>query len=91
MTDRARLEYILCVYLRPTFLIIDEDSAGDIKVVVSALSFSYLSIEERINKIFVLLREKCPDILEKRLIVVEAYNSTELDDILEQLFNEELR
>lgn len=91
MTDKAKLEYILCAYLRPTFLILEEDDGGDIKIIVSTNSFSYLTIDERINKIFVLLYDKCPDILGRRLVIVEAYSSTELDEILDHLFNEELQ
>lgn len=89
MTDQATLEYIICANLRPTFLIIDQDSNGDIKIIISADTFAFLNIEERINKVFTLLYDKCSYILNKRLVIVEAYDSTELDELLEYIFDKE--
>lgn len=88
--DLKKLEYILISHFRPTFLFVDKPNEhGDIYIVISSIRFNYLGVQERILDIFNLLNFKCPDILKEHLIVIEAYNSDQMNEILEETFSNE--
>lgn len=96
MTDRELLidlEFLLIAKLRPTFLIItnpEEDEDGDIQIVMACSQFANKSIQERISIIFKLISDYMPDIINIRLIVVQAYSNSEMDKVLDDLFSREL-
>lgn len=88
----ATIEYTLQVKLRPTFLaIIEADSeVQEIHIIISTLAFRRMTINERVASIFNLLIIYCPSILKEYLIVVRAHSGDEMEDILEDIFREEL-
>jgi len=90
METLKKIEHTLILHFKPTFIWVDlPNEQGDIHVVISCLRFNYLTIQERILDIYNLLNWKIPDILYTHLIVVEAYNSSEMDELLEEAFNEQ--
>jgi len=90
METLKKIEHTLILHFKPTFIWVDlPNEQGDIHVVISCLRFNYLTIQERILDIYNLLNWKIPDILSTHLIVVEAYNSSEMDELLEEAFNEQ--
>lgn len=84
------LEFALCSKLRPTFLTINESDDKTIQIIVSCIQFKNKSIQQRISIIFRLIESYVPDILKDRLIVVQAYDNLEIDNILDDIFSQEL-
>lgn len=88
-TEKATtsLETVLCAYARPTFLAITQpDEDNDIQVVITCLAFDMMTVAERVSYIFDIIKKHCPDILEDRLVIVQAYTSDEIESILFELF-----
>lgn len=50
-----------------------------------------MNIQERIQYVFSVLKEKIPNTLEENLIIIQAYDGTELDIILDDIFTKELK
>lgn len=87
--DTIDLEYVLCAYARPAFLTITEpDEDNDIQVVISSPIFNNMEVEDRIEYVFNLIRAYIPDIIKDRLIIVQAYDTDEIIDVIEIAFNE---
>lgn len=88
--DLNRLEYILISHFRPTFLFIEPPNELDqICIIISCIKFNMLPIEGRIAEIFTLLNNTIPDILQRKLLIVQAYNSDEMEEILVDIFKYE--
>ncbi len=84
------LETILIAKLRPIFLLIDySEEDDDIYIVISTLAFKRMSVNERVSSVFNLLKEFVPDIFKEKLIIIQAYDSDEISEMLENL-NEEI-
>jgi hypothetical protein len=78
---------VLCAYARPTFLIITKpDEDNDIQVVISCLAFKTMNISERISYVFNLINKHIPDVMEDRLIIIQAFDPDEMIDVLEQIY-----
>ena len=89
-TDLSKLEKSLIIFLRPSFLYItNPDEDNDIQILVATRQFNQKSVQERIIIVFGIIKQNCPQILEDRLIIVQAYSPPEMDDILEYVFNNE--
>jgi len=87
MDDVVKLEHILSAYARPVFLAItNPDENNDIRVVISAIAFKTMSVGERIAYVFSLINKHIPDILNDRLVVVQAYTPEEMEQTLDNLF-----
>jgi hypothetical protein len=87
--DTISLEYVLSAYARPTFLTITEpDEDNDIQVVISSNIFKNMEPEDRIEYVFNLIRSYIPDILLDRLVIVQAFDSDEIIEVLENAFDE---
>jgi len=87
MTPEQKVEHALILHFRPTFLCVEpQNENGDIHIVMSSIRFNYLNIQERIIDIYNLLNFKIPDILQQHLVVIEAYNSEEMNALLEEAF-----
>ena len=87
--DTISLEYVLSAYARPTFLTITEpDEDNDIQVVISSNIFKNMEPEDRIEYVFNLIRAYIPDILLDRLVIVQAFDSDEITEVLENAFDE---
>lgn len=79
------LEVLLIAKLRPTFLLIDySDEDDDIYIVISTNSFKRMSPNDRVSSIFSLIKLECPDIMKEKLLIVEAYDSDEIVEMLDQ-------
>lgn len=89
-TILVAIEQILIINFRPTFLALtfDED-CGIIDIVISANSFEYMSISERIVRIFNEILKQMPSVKEDYLIVVQAFSGDEIMQVLDGLFPEE--
>lgn len=86
----ADLEQILITKLRPTFLIITDPNIhyeGDIYIVISTLSFKNMSIQKRIKSVFSLILKYIPDIIKNRLVVIQAYSGSEIEEVIEDAFS----
>ena len=85
----ARLEYELIIQFRPVFLFISSPSdTGEIQIVLSCVKFNYLTIQERVTEIFKLINLKCPDIIENRLLIIQAFDTKQMEDVLIEVFDE---
>lgn len=84
------IEHILSAYLRPTFLAINKNSNNEIEVIISCIGFKFMSVQERIQHVFSVLKEKVPKVLEENLVIIQTYDSAELDIILDNIFSKEL-
>ncbi len=84
------LEKSLIIFFRPSFLhITSPDFDDDIQVVISTRHFSNKTVQERIIMVYNLIKKDCPQILDDRLVVVQAYTPNEMDDILEYVFSDD--
>jgi len=84
MNIRSSMVYLECLMINefdPSFLQVDYQQ-GLIYLFVVCDNFKYYSISERINSIFSLLRYDCPDILKEHPIIVEAFDNSELDEMM---------
>lgn len=87
------MEYALAVHIRPSFLAITnpEDCINEIHIVVSCLQFRNKTIQQRIATIFQLLSYYTPDIIDSEYsIIVNALDSKEMEEYLDDVFREEL-
>lgn len=85
--DTTKIESVLCAYARPTFLIITKpDEDNDIQVVISCLAFKTMNVSERISYVFNLINKHIPDVMEDRLIIIQAFDPDEMIDVLEQIY-----
>lgn len=82
------LESILCIYLKPTFLAITLVD-GDVQIVVSALQFRNMNIQERVNYVFKLLSTRCCGIIKERLVIVQPFSGEEMVNVIEYIFDED--
>lgn len=94
MPIHAKLEYILSAHLRPTFFAItktdEEDPNSDIQILIGAHQFSYMTVPERIGHVFSIIQKHCPEAIQNHLLIVQAYDKIELEQVLDQIFNEEM-
>ena len=87
MNDSIKIEHILSAYARPTFLSVsDPDENNDIVVIISTLAFKTMSIPGRVGYVFNLIKTHAPDTLNDRLIVIQAYSSSEMEDFIDAGF-----
>jgi hypothetical protein len=87
----TKLEYVLCAYARPIFLAITEpDEDNDIQVVISSLAFKTMNVGERVSYVFGLIRKHLPEILNDRLVIIQAYSPEEIEEVLDKVFLPEL-
>jgi hypothetical protein len=87
----AALEHAICAKLRPTFLIITDPTLnqdGDIYIIISTIAFKNMSVAQRVKSVFSLISKYTPDILEDRLIIIQTYSSSEIEDVIEDAFDE---
>ena len=82
MNDILLLESTLSVHLRPHFLAVTaEDNV--INVVVSHPSFVFQHMNERVAKIFNLIKQYNADILARNIVVVQPFSAEEMNDLFE--------
>jgi len=80
----AEIEAALIYGLRPHFLIVSQDEEF-IHVVVSHPSFAYKSISKRIRICYDLLRSYNSELLKNSCIIIETYDPSQLNDILNEI------
>lgn len=91
--DIADIEYAISAYLRPTFLMVvtPEEGCNEIHIVVSCIQFRNKPIQTRIASVFQLLSNRLNGrILEDYLIVIKAFDGPEIEEFLDNVFDEEL-
>lgn len=89
--DVLKLEHILSAYARPVFLVITQpDEENNIQVVISAIAFKTMNVSERIGYVFNLIKKHCPDIMQDRLVVIQAYDPSEMEEVMNELLIPEL-
>ncbi len=85
--DTTKLEYILSAYTRPVFLVVTEpDDDNDIQIVISCNVFNTMDIEQRIDYVFSIIKNYIPEIVIDRLIIVQAYDAEEMEEVIENAF-----
>lgn len=84
----VELESTLITNIRPNFLsvIYEADDSPFIHIIISKSSFQDISVNDRLNQIFSLLKTKNPDIIEKHSVIIETFSSEELEDLIDSLF-----
>jgi len=82
---KAEIESTLISYLRPHFLTID-DVDGAIHVVVIHPRFKPMETKARIKLVFDLLKQYNEDVVRNNTIVVEAFDSDQFQELLEEIF-----
>lgn len=88
--DLGILEKSLILFFRPSFLhITSPDLDNDIQVLIATRHFNAKNVHERILMVYSEIKKNCPQVLKDRLVVVQAYTPTEMDDVLEYVFNDE--
>lgn len=90
-TDIAILENLLVKHYRPYFLHIESDinNSEDIHIVISCALFCVLNIEERISKVFRLIKNEIPDMVLDHSLIIQCYNNKEFEKVLPLLFERE--
>lgn len=85
----ASLEMLLVNKFRPTFLAltIDEET-GTIQVVMSCIKFNYQTITERTISVFTTIYKEMPNIIEDNLIVLQCFNTVEMNKVLDDMFKD---
>ena len=83
--DLIELESTIVYNLRPTFLSIvhEKEELPFIHIIVSHPSFNNKPMKDRINYIFSLIKDNNLDILNRVTIIVEAFSSSEMEDLFE--------
>ncbi len=85
----AALESFLVYKFRPTFLALTLDEDCEIiQVVISANSFNYLSLSERVINIFNEIDKQFPSLMESHLIVLQAFNGPEMEKVMLDLMGD---
>lgn len=84
-TYAAEIETTLVIAFFPSFLnyVVSE---GYIHFVISSHRFEGLSVAERTSLVFSKLKLHDPEILEKALVVVEAFTTDEVEDLIDFYF-----
>lgn len=84
--DTTRIQLTFSAYARPTFFAItNPDDDNHIAVVISCLAFRTMNVGERISYLFGLLTKHTPDVLENRLVVIQAYSPQEMEEVLDHI------
>ena len=83
------LESIICIYIKPTFLAMEIDEFGHVQIVISALEFRNMNIQERVNYVFSLLSTRASSIIKERLCIISAFNGDEMVEVIGHVFEEE--
>lgn len=86
------LEHLLTVKFRPTFLAImepTEEIEDVIQIVLSCAIFNYTPINERVINVFNEIYKEFPFLINSHLIVVQAFDNKEMDQVLDDVFGEE--
>lgn len=86
------LELLLCTKLRPTFLAtsISEEYPDTFEIIISCPQFRNRTIEDRVHMIFNLISYFFEDSIKERLLIVTALDSNEMDNMLDQIFSQEI-
>lgn len=81
----AKIESLLVTTIRPSFLSVTEekDNIPHILIVVSHPNFRYFSFQQRVSRIYSLLTNHLYDTIEERTVIVQAYDDTEMGEIIE--------
>ena len=88
----AALETLLVIKFRPTFLALQYQSDYDtIEVVMSSAQFNYLSLNDRVISVFNEISKEMPTLMEETLIVVQPFNSVEIDQVLNDVFESQIK
>jgi hypothetical protein len=83
----AKLEHAIIIHFRPSFLYIAPPAEGGvIEIILSCQKFNYQNVQERISEFFNLINLKLPGIVEEQLLVVQCYNSSEMEQVLMEVF-----
>lgn len=89
--DTTRIEQVLSAYARPVFLTITEpDKDNDIQIIISCIAFRNMKISDRISYVFSLFSKHIPDVLNDRLIIVQAYHPDEMQEVLDNIYIPEI-
>jgi len=89
--DTTRIEQILSAYARPVFLTITEpDADNDIQIIISCIAFKTMKISDRISYVFDLFRKHIPDVMKDRLIIIQAYDPYEMEEVLNNIYIPEI-
>jgi len=93
ITDKElvnEIEHLIILRYRPTFLhVTHPDEDGDIQVVVSSILFNDMSVYERIASVFQLIYKHLGGIIADRLVIVQAFNTKEMENVIENVFSED--
>lgn len=79
------IERILIASLRPIFIgseFLEEENT--LNVIICCRSFSNLTVEERIKIVYDVI-EKDTEVEKKPTVIVQAFNESELDELLETI------
>lgn len=83
----ATVEHQLIAAFRPTMLnITGPDDFNAVVIIIASTSFKYKSIQERIHDIFNLLSVKNPDVINKWVLLIQAYNNEEIYLMLDNVY-----
>lgn len=86
--DLVILEKSLILFFRPSFLhITNPDDDNDVQVIICTRHFNEKTVHERILMVYNTIKKQCPNVLKDRLVVVQAFNPTEMDEVLEYVFD----
>lgn len=87
----AAIESLICYTFRPTFLALTiHPEFETIEIVMSTISFNYQSIPERVISVFNVIDKEMPHLMESHLILLQTFDSAQMERVLDNLFEEEL-
>lgn len=81
----TQIESVLVSNLRPHFLIISKEE-DYINIIIARSEYKYLSIPNRVSRIYNLIEALIPDTIPKNKIIIQAFDCDEMSDYLEYLF-----
>lgn len=84
--DLAKLEHVLIYDFSPCFLsIVYIAETNTIVIKIARSQFKHLTIDQRIDDVFTLLKFKQSDIIKNYTICVMAYDDKEINEIMETI------
>jgi len=80
------IERVLIADLRPIFIGSEFlEKENTLNLIISCRMFSNMEIEERIKLVYNVI-DKCEEIKDKPLVIVQAFSEEEMNELLETIF-----
>lgn len=87
----ASLESSIIIWYHPSFLhITNPDEDNDIQVMLASSVFNSKSVQDRIQMVMSTIQTYTPELFDDRLIIIQAYTSDEMEEVLKYVFEQDI-